>query len=277
MTRLLVSGAGGMLGCDLVALAPQAVALGHGELDITDPEACRAAIASAGAEVVINCAAWTDVDGAEDAEEQALAVNGTGAANLARAAREAGARMVHVSTDYVFDGLASRPYVESDPTAPASAYGRTKLAGERAVLAASPEHAVVRTAWLFGVHGRSFPATMLRLAGSGSEEVAVVTDQIGCPTYTEHLARRLLEIAGAGSAGIHHAAGSGSCSWFEFARAIFAAAGLEVRVTPTSTEAFPRPARRPAWSVLGSERGGAPLPPWQEGLAAFLAARAVLA
>jgi len=273
VTRFLVTGAGGMLGRDLLAVDVKIVGLTHDDLDVTDLGACRAAVDGVRPDVVINCAAWTDVDGAESDEAAALAVNRDGAANLAVAARGAGARLIHLSTDYVFAGAATRPYVESDATGPISAYGRTKLAGERAVLAASSDHAVVRTAWLFGVHGRSFASTMLGLAQSGRHEVAVVADQVGCPTFTGHLARKLLALAAQGRGGIFHEAGAGRCSWFEFAQAIFARAGLDVVVTPTTTADFPRPAPRPAWSVLASERDPDPMPSWQEGLAEYLRAR----
>jgi dTDP-4-dehydrorhamnose reductase len=273
--RLLVAGAAGMLGRDVVAAARsrghECVGLDRAQLDVTDARAVEAAIADAAPAVVVNCAGWTDVDGAESNEQAALAVNGAGAANLARAALAAGAQLLQISTDYVFDGSARRPYVESDPTGPRSAYGRTKLAGEQAVLAASPDHLVVRTAWLFGQGGRNFAATMLALAASGRDEVAVVTDQIGCPTFTGHLAEKLLDLAAQRRRGILHEAATGRCSWNEFAQAVFAAAGLDVRVTPTTSDALARPAPRPAWSVLASERDPEPMPAWQEGLAAYLA------
>jgi dTDP-4-dehydrorhamnose reductase len=254
--RVLVTGADGMLGRDVVAAARAAgwecVALDRAALDITD------------------CAAWTDVDGAEADEPAALAVNGDGAGNLAWAAVANGARLVHVSSDYVFDGTAARPYLESDPTGPQSAYGRTKLAGEHAVLGAGPQNAVVRTAWLFGPGGRNFVATILERAAGGQRDFVVVDDQIGCPTYTGHLAAKLLEVAQDGLGGIIHAAGAGRCSWNDFARAVVDSAGLAATVSATTTAALARPARRPAWSVLGSERGGAPLPSWREGLDAYL-------
>ncbi|HLW95830.1 MAG TPA: dTDP-4-dehydrorhamnose reductase [Solirubrobacteraceae bacterium] len=272
--RVLVPGAAGMLGSDVVAVAAarghDVVALSRSELDVTDDAAVDAAVAAAAADVIINCAAYTDVDGAEADEVSAFAVNAHGAGNLARAASRSGTRLVHVSTDYVFDGTATQPYVESDRTDPRSAYGRTKLGGEHAVLATSTAHAVVRSAWLFGPNGRNFVATMLGLARDGRSEVAVVTDQVGCPTYTAHLAERLLDIASSGRGGIFHAAGSGQCSWNEFAQAIFAAADVAVAVTETTSETLGRPAPRPAWSVLGSERSDVVLPPWQDGLTAYL-------
>jgi dTDP-4-dehydrorhamnose reductase len=273
--RLLVTGAAGMLGRDVVAAAGdaglQVAALARGDLDITDASAVRAAILAARPEAVINCAAWTDVDGAEADEEAATAVNGSGAGNVAAAAAEAGAHMVHVSTDYVFDGEASHPYTEAARPGPRSAYGRSKLAGEHAVAAAHPAAAIVRASWLFGPHGRNFVDTMLRL-GAERDEIAVVDDQVGCPTYTGHLAPALVTIAEGGPAGVLHVAGGGRCSWLELAEATFDEAGLTCSVRPQSTAALGRPAPRPAFSALASTRGDAPvLPPWREGLRAHLA------
>jgi len=273
--RVLVTGAGGMLGSDVVDVARarghDCVGLGHGELDVSDQDAVAAALDRLAPQAIVNCAAWTDVEGAELREADALAVNGTGAGNIARAAAAAGAQLVQVSTDYVFDGTATRAYVESDPTNAISAYGRTKLAGEQEVLAASPQHAVARTAWLFGPGGRNFVTTMLRLAVGAGEELAVVTDEVGCPTFTGHLAPRLLELAEQRAAGVFHLAGAGHCSRNEFARAIFDAAGLELRVAETTQSELAMLAPRPAWSVIVSEREIAPLPQWREGLAAYRA------
>ena len=185
----------------------------------------------------------------------------------------AGAFVVHLSTDYVFDGDKREPWVESDLVAPLSAYGRTKLAGERAVARVTADHAIVRTAWLFGAGGRNFVDTMLRL-GAERNEVQVVHDQVGSPTWTGHLAAGLVELAKRRTPGILHLAGAGGCSWHEFAVAIFAEAGLDVRVVAVTSDAFPRPAPRPAWSVLGTEHPDPiVLPPWREGLAAYLATR----
>jgi dTDP-4-dehydrorhamnose reductase len=272
--KVLITGAGGMLGRDVVSAAgDDAVALAHSQLDVTDADAVATAVADAGPDVVINCAAFTDVDGAESSYESALRINRDGARNVAAAAP----RVLHVSTDYVFDGRAHAPYLESDPVAPIGGYGRSKLAGEQAVAAANPDHLIVRTAWLFGVGGKNFVETMLRV-GSERGAARVVDDQIGCPTYTGHLAQGLLQLAASGRTGVQHLAGGGSCSWYELARATFAAAGLEVALEPCATEEFPRPAPRPAWSVLGSEHADAPvLPHWQAGLDAYLAEREVLA
>jgi dTDP-4-dehydrorhamnose reductase len=276
--RLLITGAAGMLGTDVVAAAAahDVIGLARADLDIADAASVRAAVRDVRPEAIVNCAAWTDVDGAETAEAQACAINGDGAGHVAAAAAEAGAHVVHVSTDYVFAGDAAEPYREDDPTGPRTAYGRSKLAGERAVAAAAPQgHAIVRTAWLFGPHGRNFVDTMLGLAAT-RDELSVVDDQLGCPTYTGHLAAALLRIAERRTRGVLHVAGGGACTWFALARETFARAGLNVTVHPCATADFPRPAPRPAYSVLRSTRSDAPaLAPWQEGLAAHLAAREV--
>jgi dTDP-4-dehydrorhamnose reductase len=274
--KLLITGAGGMLGRDLRRAAEMArhdvVALDRSALDVTDAEATRREVARARPDVVFNCAAWTDVDGAEAAEPEALRINGEGAGNVAAAAAEIGAAVVYPSTDYVFDGTSTRPYVESDPTDPQSAYGRTKLAGEQATAAANPRHFVVRTSWLFGVHGRNFVETMLSLAPG---PITVVRDQIGSPTYTAHLAEGLVHLAGGDAHGVHHISADGHCSWYEFARAIFASALVDCTVLSTTTAELGRPAPRPAWSVLDSERPNPiRLPHWGDGLRSYLAERA---
>jgi dTDP-4-dehydrorhamnose reductase len=250
-----------MLGQD-VARASGGLALSRAELDVTDRAAVGDAIAPD--DVVFNCAAWTDVDGAEEHETEATRVNGDGARNVA----EAAGKVIYVSSDYVFDGTKREPYLESDPVRPLSAYGRSKLAGERATAGANPRHFVVRSSWLFGPGGKNFVETMLGLG----PEVRVVEDQVGCPTFTGHLAAALVRLAETEDYGVHHMAASGSCSWFEFAREIFARAGVDTRVKPCTTAEFPRPAPRPAYSVLASERGHR-LPGWQEGLDAYLGVR----
>jgi dTDP-4-dehydrorhamnose reductase len=273
--RLLVTGAGGMLGhrvCSrAAALGHEVVACGRAELDVTDAGACLSAVEDAEPEAIVNCAAWTDVDGAESHVEAAMAVNAGGAGNVARAAAATGARIVQVSTDYVFNGAKDEPWLESDPVDPQSAYGLSKLRGEEQVADATPRHTIARTAWLFGAGGPNFVDTMLRL-GAERDEVSVVTDQIGSPTWTGHLADALIELAEREEFGVHHVAGRGSCSWNELALEIFDRAGVSCRVLPTTSEAFRRPAPRPAYSVLGTERRDPILlPPWQEGLAAHLA------
>jgi dTDP-4-dehydrorhamnose reductase len=267
--RTLITGARGMLGRDLVAACAlrghDVYPAGHAELDVTDGEACEEVVAEVRPKTVINCAAWTDVDGAEEHEDEALRVNRDGARNVA----EAAGAVVYVSTDYVFDGAKGEPYVESDPVNPLSAYGRTKLAGERAIAAANPRHHIVRTSWLFGPSGANFVETILRLAGE-RDELRVVDDQVGKPTFTGHLAPALLELAASEDFGIHHRAGGGQCSWFEFASAIVEEAGLDCRVEPCPTAELPRPAPRPAFSALA----GGDLPSWRRGLREYMGVRA---
>ena len=274
-----------MLGHDVRRVAERAghelVLVDLPELDITDAPAVDAFFQSERPEGSINCAAWTDVDGAESKQAQARAVNAAGAGNLARAAAEIGTPLLHISTDYVFDGVAPlddaglpRPYVESDPTGPRSVYGQTKLDGEREVLAASASHTVVRTAWLYGIDGPNFVATMLRLAGE-RDAVQVVEDQIGSPTWSGHLAPAVLGLLEREVRGVVHLTGAGEVSWNGFAREIFRQAEVECRVEPASSEQLARPAPRPAFSVLRSEREDVlPMPPWEDGLAGYLAARA---
>jgi dTDP-4-dehydrorhamnose reductase len=262
-----VVGAGGMLGRDVVrAAGGGAVALTHADLDVTDAAAAREALAGA---TVINCAAYTNVDGAEGDPAAARAVNGEGARNVAAAAE----RVLYVSTDYVFDGAKRDPYVESDAPAPVQEYGRSKLAGERATAEANPNHLIVRSSWLFGAGGKNFVETILRLAEEG-DELRVVDDQVGSPTFTGHLAEALVTLAAGAQCGVLHTTGAGSCSWFEFAREILERAGVAREVRPCTADEFPRPAPRPAYSVLASERGGPVLPAWQDGLDAYLGDRA---
>jgi len=286
--RLLLVGANGMLARDVARAGTRAghelVGADLPEVDITDADACKGLCARVlgepgGLDGVVNCAAWTDVDGAESRPEEARAVNADGAGNLARAAADVGVPLVHISTDYVFDGVAPldasgrpRPYVESDPTGPRSVYGQTKLEGESRVLAASPRHAVVRTAWLYGVDGKNFVATMIRLADE-REAVQVVTDQIGSPTWSGHLAPALLGLLERGVSGLVHMTGAGQVSWNGFAVEIFRQADLACRVEPATSDQVARPAPRPAWSALESERTDVlPMPPWEDGLAGYLAA-----
>jgi len=282
VTRYLVTGAAGMLGQDLQrALAGREVtALTRSELDVTDRDAVFAAVAGHG--VVVNAAAYTNVDGAEANEPAAFAINAMAVENLALAAREHGARLLTVSTDYVFDGAGVLPYPEDAPRDPLNAYGRTKAAGEELALAAHPDGTfVVRTAWLYGAGGPNFAATMLRLAGS-NPTVSVVDDQLGQPTWTADLAARLVELADSDApAGIYHGTNAGETSWFGFARAVFEQAGLDPeRVLATDSASFVRPAPRPAYSVLGhggwSRAGLPPLRDWRIALEAA-AASGVLA
>jgi dTDP-4-dehydrorhamnose reductase len=275
--KLLVTGAAGMLGHDVMLAAGNAghdvVGYGRAELDVTDPAALARKLDLERPDAVINCAAWTDVDGAETAEEAAFAINGKGPGNVAAAASEVEARVVHVSTDYVFDGAKGAAYVESDQPAPLSAYGRTKLAGEEAVAAANKRHFIVRSAGLFGICGRNFADTMLRLS-EDQNEVTVVRDQIGSPTYTWHLAYGIVRLIDGMEYGIHHMAAAGQCSWYEFAREIFEQARVECRVFSITSEEFGAAAPRPPFSALVSQREHAiVLPSWQDGLAGYLAQR----
>ncbi|WP_159805798.1 dTDP-4-dehydrorhamnose reductase [Cellulomonas citrea] len=271
--RWLVVGANGMLGQDLVAALHAA---GHSvrgvdreTVDITDAGSVDAVVAPHSYDVVVNCAAWTAVDDAETHEPQAFAVNAVGPALLARAAHRAEARLVQISTDYVFAGDATTPYAEDAPSAPTSAYGRTKAAGEWAVRAEHPDHLIVRTAWLYGAHGPCFPKTMARLAAT-RDELTVVDDQVGQPTWTVDLAALVLRLVESGApAGTYHGTSSGAASWFGFAQAVIAATGRpDVAVLPTSSTSYVRPAPRPAYSVLGHDAlraiGIAPIGDWAQ-------------
>jgi len=275
--KLVVTGSAGMLGQRVVADAaargwtPVGVDLPDG--DLTDKAVARELIAGHAPDAIVHCAAWTDVDGAEEREDAALRVNADASRNVARAAKAVGARVVAVSTDYVFDGtLTGRPYVESDPTAPLGAYGRTKLAGELAIAEELDDHAIARTAWLFGAGGKNFCETMLGLAAT-RDRVAVVTDQIGSPTWTGHLSPALLTLVEGDVRGVVHTAGNGQVSWHGLTTELFRVAGVDCEVGETTAAEFQRPAPRPAWSVLATDRQreGAPvLPPWQDGVRGFV-------
>ncbi|BBY78741.1 dTDP-4-dehydrorhamnose reductase [Mycolicibacterium parafortuitum] len=277
--RIVISGAAGLVGRVLAGQARSqgrdVVALTSGQWDITDAAAARRHTAAG--DVVVNCAALTNVDVAEAEPERAHAVNTVGAENIARACAQAGASLIHLSTDYVFSGNAGRPYEIDDETGPLSVYGRTKLAGEQAVLAALPEAYVVRTAWVFeGGDGSDFAAVMRR-AATGSGEVEVVADQIGSPTYVGDLCAALLQIADGGVRGpVLHAANAGPASRFDQAQAVFAELGADPgRVRPVGSDRHPRPAPRPSYSALFSAKSAAagltPLRPWREALAEALA------
>jgi dTDP-4-dehydrorhamnose reductase len=271
--RLLVTGANGMLGHRVVAEARgrghEVVATDLPDLDITDEAAVRARFEAEAPDAVVNCAAYTDVDGAEDDEERATLINGDAAGIVARAAPY----VVHVSTDYVFAGDATEPYVESSPVGPRGAYGRSKLAGEEAVRAAGDHHAIVRTAWLFGAGGKNFVDTIIR-AGAENDEISVVIDQQGSPTWTGHLAPALVDVAEKRLGGVLHCTGDGDCTWHALAVEALNGAGVSTRVVAVTSDEFPRPAPRPAFSVLRSERGVAPrLPDWRAGVAGHLSER----
>ena len=282
-----MTGAGGQLGRDLVEAFTTAapgvgdlVAIEHGHLDVADEVAVREAVEAYRPEVVVNAAAWTDVDGCEADPARAHRVNALGPWWLARACRRLGARLVTVSTDYVFPGVAPldgaghpRGWSEFDPVAPINAYGRSKAAGEQLVRATLPEHHIVRTAWVSGARGRTFVATMLRL-GRERGAVAVVNDQIGSPTYARDLAAAIVELAGSDRYGTWHRTNTGHCSWYELTVAIFELAGMDVEVARQPSSALDRPAPRPAWSVLDQTHahsaGFAGLPHWRDGLERLL-------
>ncbi|HUD91012.1 dTDP-4-dehydrorhamnose reductase [Sphingobium sp.] len=279
--KALIVGAMGQLGRGLQATAPAGMALtcvGSNELDITHADAVRAMVEQEKPDLLLNAAAYTAVDRAEQEEEQALAINGTAVGTLADAARAVGARFVHVSTDFVFDGRSGVPYTPDAPTSPLSAYGRTKLAGERL---AGPDALIVRTAWVYAPTGANFVRTMLRLMAE-RPEIRVVADQIGTPTYAPGLARALWTMAGANLAGLHHYTDSGAASWYDFAVAIqeeALAAGLlsqEARIVPIPTSDYPTPAKRPHYSVLDKASTyaalGGPTPHWRANLRVMLAA-----
>jgi dTDP-4-dehydrorhamnose reductase len=262
-----------MLGSDLVEalFGRDVTVLGRADLDVTDRDSVFDAVA--GHDVVINAAAYTRVDDAEAHEDEALRVNGTAAGLLGEATAATGAKLVQVSTDYVFDGQATVPYAEDTPLDPLNAYGRTKAAGERLARQANPGGTyVVRTAWLYGRHGDNFARTMLRLASS-HETVSVVDDQLGQPTWTSDLAAQIVALADSDApAGVYHGTNAGQATWFEFAQAVFTVAGLDPdRVKPTDSSQFVRPAPRPTFSVLGHDAWArAGLPPmraWRDALA----------
>ena len=276
----LVTGAAGMLGTDVCRVLARhgesVTAVDRSDLDLFDEDAVADAVAAH--EVVVNCAAWTAVDDAETSEDEARAVNAVVPGLLAGAAARHGRRIVHVSTDYVFDGTARSPYAEDAPTDPASAYGRTKAAGEAATRAAAPDdHLVVRTAWLYGANGGCFPRTIARLArekAARGESLSVVDDQVGQPTWTVDVAELIVGLVGADApAGTWHATSSGQTTWFEFARRVVECVGLSPDVvSPTDSASMVRPAPRPAYSVLGHEKlhalGIAPIGAWDERWAA---------
>ncbi|WP_026851448.1 dTDP-4-dehydrorhamnose reductase [Glaciibacter superstes] len=280
--KYLITGASGMLGHDLQAVladrsatassvtSNSVTALARADLDITNAKAVQDAVA--GHDVVINAAAYTKVDDAESHEDEAYAVNAIGAQNLAAAASGAGAKLVQVSTDYVFNGSATTPYAEGEPYDPISAYGRTKAEGEKLAIAAHPSGTfVVRAAWLYGEHGPNFAKTMLKLAAS-KDTWGVVDDQLGQPTWTHDLAEQLVRLVDSDApAGIYHGTNSGQATWLEFARAVLVTQGLDPeRITPTDSSAFVRPAPRPSYSVLGHDAWAAagltPMRDWREAL-----------
>lgn len=275
--KVLVTGAKGQLGTDLMNELAKRGIEGIGvdvqEMDITDAKACRRVIKNSGADAVIHCAAYTAVDAAEDNVDLCRRINGEGTRNVAQACKEADVKLMYISTDYVFDGQGTRPWEPNDERHPLNVYGQTKYEGELAVEELSDKYFIVRIAWVFGVAGKNFIKTMLRL-GKERGAVSVVDDQIGSPTYTYDLARLLVDMIQTDKYGRYHATNEGLCSWYEFAKEIFRQAGMDVPVTPVSSDQFPAKAARPSNSRLSkeklSENGFERLPAWQDALGRFL-------
>ena len=275
--KVLVTGAKGQLGRDLMNELERQGLEGIGvdveEMDITDPEKCRSVIGRAGADAVIHCAAYTAVDAAEDQAELCRRINGEGTRNVAEACRDAGVKLMYISTDYVFDGQGTRPWEPDDERAPLNVYGQTKYEGELAIEELLDRYYIIRIAWVFGAAGKNFIKTILRL-GKEKGAVSVVDDQVGSPTYTYDLARLLVDMVQTEHYGRYHATNEGECSWYEFACEIFRQAGLKVQVTPVSSEAFAARAKRPANSRMSkeklTEKGFVRLPDWQDALRRFL-------
>jgi dTDP-4-dehydrorhamnose reductase len=286
INSILVVGAKGMLGCDVVAAlhndpwkvkieCDQIHAFDLEEIDITKTASVKKCFDSTRPQLVINCAAYTDVDGCETNRDMAMAVNGDGPGHLAQACREHNAKLIHISTDFVFKGKKDTPYLPDDPTGPLSVYGESKLAGELAVRKRLEDHIIIRTSWLFGLHGKNFVTTIRRLAQE-REVIEVVNDQIGSPTYAVDLAQAILYLIDADAQGIYHFSNKGICSWHDFACAIVEQSNLATSVRPVGSDRFPRPAHRPVWSVMDLEKytqtTGQPIRPWQMALVEFLRA-----
>ena len=261
--KTLIFGAGGMLGTDLCSVFPDAVKLKHSDIDITDMERVVESIRNIKPDVVINAAAYTDVDGCEDNQELAFEVNGRALGYIAQSCSLVGAKLVHFSTDYVFDGSKEK-YVESDITCPINVYGVSKLLGERNIIENMNDYRIIRTSWLFGLHGGNFVDTMLRLSGE-MDTVSVVDDQFGKPTYTADFARKTAEVIGL-APGIYHITNEGVCSWYEFAAAVID------NIVPCSSDEFLRRAKRPEYSVLINTKT-APMRDWRVALADYLSVR----
>jgi len=272
--NIVIVGAKGMLGRELVCACPEASALDLPDWDMTNADHVNSTLSQIKPDIVINAAAYTDVDGCETETDAARAVNVDGVAKLASTCRDIGCRMVHVSTDYVFDGTNDRPYLPDDPIRPINQYGQTKAEGEARLREILPDPVIVRTSWLFGTFGRNFVKTVLKLA-SERDVIRVVTDQVGSPTYARDLAAALLALAESTHVGTYHFCNAGHCSWYEFACRIIQLASLQTRIEPTTSAEFPRPAPRPPYSLLDTttlaQALGTTPRPWEEALAECLA------
>ncbi|KFL16574.1 dTDP-4-dehydrorhamnose reductase [Geobacillus stearothermophilus] len=275
--KVVVTGAKGQLGTDLVNILAdrgyEVYGYGRNELDITNFDQVKQVISEVNPDVVIHAAAYTKVDLAESEPDQAFLINAYGTRNVVVSSEAVGAKLVYISTDYVFDGAVNAPYNEFAPTNPLSVYGKSKLAGEQFVRDLHSKFFIVRTSWVYGKHGNNFVKTMLKLAQERNE-LMVVNDQVGCPTYTVDLANCILELIQTEKYGIYHVSNSGHCSWYEFAKAIFEEAGIEVKVNPCTTKDFPRPAPRPAYSVFEHMalklNGFSEMRNWREALKEFI-------
>ena len=274
--KILITGSDGMLGHDLADVLKgkhELILTTSKTLDITDKDHVIDFVSSQKPDMLINAAAYTDVDGCEKNQELAYSVNGEGVRNLARACKKIGCGLVHISTDYVFSGENTRPWVEDDETGPISVYGKSKLEGEKAICEILEKYFILRTAWLYGVNGRNFPKTMLELAENHSK-ITVVYDEVGTPTYTLDLAQAISKLIETDCYGIYHLTNSGSCSWCEFARYIFEIAGADVEVVPVTADEFARPAPRPSYSVLENrnwvENGFEPLRNYTEAIKEYI-------
>ena len=274
--KILITGSDGMLGHDLADVLKgkhELILTTSKTLDITDKNHVIDFVSSQKPDMLINAAAYTDVDGCEKNQELAYSVNGEGVRNLAMACKKIGCGLVHISTDYVFNGENTRPWVEDDETGPISVYGKSKLEGEKAICEILDKYFILRTAWLYGVNGRNFPKTMLELSENHSK-ITVVYDEVGTPTYTLDLAQAISKLIETDCYGIYHLTNSGSCSWCEFARYIFEIAGADVEVVPVTADEFARPAPRPSYSVLENknwvENGFEPLRNYTEAIKEYI-------
>ncbi len=275
--KVTIFGATGLLGKALMRewREDQVTGLSSKDADIRDPQQVAKAVESSRPDWIVLAAADTDVDGCEANRELAFAVNRDGAANVARAAKEHGSRLLFLSTDYVFDGNKTSPYEVDDTRAPQTVYGRSKAEAEMRLENILPNYCIVRTSWLFGVGGKCFPDTILKLASTRAQ-IDVVNDQLGSPTYAIDLARAIIQLCRKGAKGVVHVTNRGECTWFDFAQAIVSAAGLKTIIRPTTTEKFPRPAQRPKYSVLsasGLDHYGVGMPDWQDALRRYLIER----